>query len=453
MVGRIEGTRSRVAGGRASRGLDGWTAYLLLVVALAPILVPGGPAQLAIVDLFNFLALGCFAVGILTRRIRVHVPFVGPVLVISIGSLIAMVNAESVPAAGLAMVQDTYLYLWFIMLVSLMSARGDLPGLRIAWVWVANGVALIGLAGVFLNGHASLARMLGPRGVRATGTFLDPNMFADYLTMGLFMVLSLGRRLNRLVRWGSIALLLLAIVAAKSNGGALSLVVGLAVWAVVSAGTRRLPVQAIAAIALVIVSLGLTAWWMTAGFGVGATELKSLQSHSFLARVQHSSEGRFKIWKQLERTYSESPLGIGPGNSRWVTLSVEQRERPNSMYSKEAHSDYLAYAIERGPLAALALIVLLGQAFAKLGRGWQRRRKLGTADATAATLAAALAGALTSSVVHSLTLERLHFRHFWLLLAMVCAFEGATRAFRTETRPARPKAVEVPGRSMVAAGV
>jgi hypothetical protein len=35
--------------------------------------------------------------------------------------------------------------------------------------------------------------------------------------------------------------------------------------------------------------------------------------------------------------------------------------------------------------------------------------------------AASLAGALTASTVHSLTIEKLHFRHFWLMLALLWA--------------------------------
>jgi len=436
---------------RASRGLDGWGIYLLLVVALAPIVVPTGPAQLAIVDVANVLALVCFGVAFLTRRVGLRAPFLGVALAIAIGSVVAMVNAESVPAGLLALTQDAYIYVWFIALVSVMSGRGDLVGLRIAWVWVANAIAVFGLAVVVVQGHATLARILGPRGMRATGTFYDPNMFADYLGMSLFIVLSLGRHVSRVLRWGSIGLLLLAIVATKSNGGALSLLAGLIVWALVRARTLRLPVPALAAAALLVVSFGMAAWWMNAGLGLGEASLKEFKSRSFLARAAHSSEGRLKIWQQLQQTYARSPLGIGPGNSRWVTLSVEQRERPNSMFSKEAHNDYLAYAIERGPLAVLALLVMMGQTFAKVAGAWKRRARPGRANRAASALAAGLAGALAASAVHSLTLERLHFRHYWLLLAMVCALAETARARSAERAAARPEREE-PGAVLTAAG-
>jgi hypothetical protein len=79
-----------------------------------------------------------------------------------------------------------------------------------------------------------------------------------------------------------------------------------------------------------------------------------------------------------------------------------------------------------------------------------RRVRAGTADRGTGALVAALAGALACSAVHSLTIERLHFRHFWLLLAIVCALAETTRAARVrpaadaspeQARPPEPLAV------------
>lgn len=426
--------------GRASRGLDGWGTYLAFLVTLMPIVVPIGKFQLALLDAPNVIALAAFAVGVLSRRITLRAPFAAGAFVILVGSMIAIVNAVSPPASALALIQDAYLYLWFVLLVSVLSVRGDLVGLRIAWAGIASVVAIIAIVGlIVIKGNTTIMGIVGPKGARATGTFSDPNMCADYLGMSLFIVMSLGRHMARVLRWAIAALLLVAIVATKSNGGALSVFVGLLVWAVVRARTARFPLPALAGAALLAVSLVVSAWWMTAGLGVSNRQLQGLQSHSFLARATRSSEGRLKIWRQLEQTLQKSPLGIGPGNSAWIPLTVEGRERPHSMYSKEAHSDYLAYMIERGPLAFLALLFILWQAFAKVKTVWMHRVRAGTADRGAGTLVAALAGALACSAVHSLTIERLHFRHFWLLLAMVCALAETTRAVR-----ARPPAEASP---------
>jgi O-antigen ligase len=426
MTGMTERTRGRI---------DGWWIYLVLIVCLIPVVVPSGPARLAFVDGVIVLGLAAFAVSILMRRQAVRVPFMAPVLLISVGSLAAVVNAESPGAAFLTMAQDAYLFLWFIMLVHLLRDR-DLTALQVTWIVVANIIAVVGIVIVLTQGHLTLADIIKPKGKRAYGTFYDPNMFAGYLVMSLFFVLSMGRRLPFLARWGSILVLSLCMVATKSNGAMLSLVVGLGAWLLVRARTRRIPPAALAAIALLVVSLGLFALWLNAGVGVGSSQLSALQSGSFLARSSHSAAGRFTIWRNLQETYAKSPLGIGPGNSRWLTLSIEDRLRPNSLQAKEAHNDYLAYAIERGPLGLLGLLALLGSAFGKLMAASRRREDesggAGTPD-TMGPLVAAAAGALAASVTHALTIEVLHFRHFWLLMAVICAIE----AKRARDRPAQ----------------
>jgi len=417
---------------KTRRRIDGWGIYLGLIVCLIPVVMPSGPARLAFVDGVIVLGLAAFAVMLMTRREHVQVPFLIPVAMIAVGSIVAVVNAESPAAAFLTMTQDTYLFLWFIMLVHLMRDR-DLTTVQLTWIWVANIIALAGIVIVLNEGHLALADIVKPRGKRAHGTFYDPNMFAGYLVMSLFVVFSLGRRLNVLVRWGSILLMSVCIVATKSNGGMLSLVAGIAAWMAMRAWTLRVPVTALVAGALLAAALGLGLVWLSAGFGVGSSQLAAFGNNSFLARASHSSEGRFTIWRNLQESYARSPLGIGPGNSSSQTLSIKDRLRPNSLQAKEAHNDYLAYAIERGPLGLLGLLILLASAFGKLGAAASRRGEgVGERD-TIGPLAAAATGALVAAVVHALTIEVLHFRHFWMLMAIICAVEAQAQRRRSES--------------------
>src|SRR5262245_64698051 len=98
-------------------------------------------------------------------------------------------------------------------------------------------------------------------------------------------------------------------MATKSNGGALSLIAGLVVWAGVRARTARVPLPALAGMALVAVSLTAAVTWLALSLGFGAREFQKFRAHSFLARAGHSSEGRFKIWRQLEASLQKAPLG------------------------------------------------------------------------------------------------------------------------------------------------
>src|SRR6185295_17201312 len=127
-------------------------------------------------------------------------------------------------------------------------------------------------------------------------------------------------------------------------------------------------------------------------------------------------------WTNLLRTYARKPAGIGPGNSRLVELSIEQRVRRESLLSKEAHNDYLGYLVERGPLGLLGMLAIKVEAFYWIVRWWNRRRKGGHRSG-GAVAAAAIAGLVATSV-HSFTVEMLHFRHAWLFLAVVCSLDG-----------------------------
>lgn len=409
---------------------DSWWLFLFLTIVLVPVVVPTGPAESAIVDIVSAVGLPIFAATVAVRRRPLTIPFLIPIFMISLGSLVAMLNAISPGDAYLAITQDFYVFAWFVMLVNLLREGRNLTTFRVIWMWTANAVALFGIYRVLTVGHMGLAGLISPRGFRAISTFYDPNMCADYLVLSLFVVVGLGEEIGRFVRWGSIGLLLVGILATKSNGGLTSLGVGLAAWLLARAWTLRISPAGLAALGLLGASLALGAFWVVKGMGVGEAQLDSAASSSVLGRAGHSSEGRFAIWGALLKRYAKTPLGIGPGNSQSVPLSAEERERPNSLMSKEAHNDYLGYLIERGPLALLGLLFLKLGAFRRVISWWRRRVQQGYR--TGGVFIAASIAALVASSVHSFTLETLHFRHEWLFLAMVCALDGMVFRARVE---------------------
>jgi hypothetical protein len=403
--------------------IDGWGIYLLLLVCLIPVVVPSGPARLAFVDGLIVLGLGAFGIQFLAQRESIQIPYLGPVFMIAVGSIVAVSSALSPGLSFLAMAQDAYLFLWFIMLVHLLKDR-DLIPIQRTWMWVGVAISLYGLFILMTEHHMGLLDMVKPRGRRELSTFYDPNMLAGYLVMSVFFVLSLGKRVSPLLKWGSIGIMMVGILASKSLGGNSSLMVGLAVWALMRARTRRSHPLLVAVAGLLAVCMALLTVWLTVGMGVGSAELSEFESHSFLARASHSSAGRFTIWKNLEDTYKRHPLGIGPGNSSSLTFkSAAQRLRPGSLQAKEAHNDYLAYAIERGPLGILGLLLMLGAAFGKLFAAARPPEGRAPPDDRLGPLVAAAAGALAASAVHGLTIEVLHFRHFWMLMAIICAID------------------------------
>jgi len=421
----------------------------VIAVCLAPVLAPPGTGRTAIIDPVHVVALTVFTVVWLAGRRPVRVPFFGPVLLITVGSVLATFNATNPGAALLTLIQDAYLYACFVLLANLLRERGDFRGLRLAWVLTACGVAIYGIVQVVTHGHASLLDVIKPRGFRAVGTFDQPDELADYLVMSIFMALSLNEEVGRAVRWSAIALMGIGIVATKANGGITALMGGLVAWALVRAWTKRASLAGLVAGALLAASVGLAAVWLIWGAGIGSAQIRQLEANSILGRMSHSSEGRMQIWAGLWRRYASHPLGIGPGNSRWQVLTIEELERTTApptetfysgadpFLSKEAHNDYVSFLIERGPLALLFMLVLRFQVFGQITRWWKRRAGGRTGWVRGGPLAAAAFGAWVASSINANTIETLHFRHVWLFLAMVCAL-GMTVGEQPQAQPDEP---------------
>lgn len=438
--------------------------YLVAAAVLAPVCVPAGPGQTAALDFVNVFALLASSWMLLVPGVRVRVPMLAPAAIILLGSVLALIQAPSIRLGSLALAQDIYLFAWFVLLANLLRSRADLGVVLNAWTSAAVAVSLLALVQVVLH-DGSLAGFLGSRGFRPAGTLYNPNMLADYLVTSLFLagVALHGRAWPLRVLVG--AVLFAGLLATKSNGGMAALVAGSLVWVVVRALTKRMPLAGMVAVVCLAAAAGGAAMWAHGEWGVGEDALAAFRQHTFAGRLEHSSESRLKIWDQLQRTYARSPLGIGPGNSGAISLGIAERERPDSWMSKEAHSDYLAYAIERGPLGVIGLLwaTLAGftavAAWARCARASQRdsrssgarpaqryvclpaaesalRREAGWRDA----LTAAMAAALAASAMHSTVIEKLHFRHFWLLLGLVSAsaFVASTRAEAVPVRPAPP---------------
>jgi len=399
----------------------GWDLYLIVCVALTPIIVPEGPGQTAIGDAFNLLAVVAFAGRLLLRPFPVTLPLLLPVLVIATGSMLAITNALSLAASAETLLVDLYLYSTFVVLVALLSRRGDLRSVRIAWLATAVVVALGGIASEVVTGAISPAGLLALRGPRLSATFVNPNVFADYLVFSLFIGLGLERQLKRSLLLPSFGVLLLALISTKSNGGLVSLTLGGLAYLVARLWDSSWSRPMLAGVAALAIAIALAGGWALTEWGAGSSLFRGVAEHSFLGRMGHSSESRQRIWQHLRQDYARSPLGIGPGNSAYQMLAIGERERPDSFLSKEAHNDFLAYAIERGPLGLVGLLLFTGMAFAcALGARRRIRERLGGGPGANA-LWAAVVGSLVATTVHSTVIEKMHFRHFWLFLAVLFA--------------------------------
>jgi len=240
--------------------------------------------------------------------------------------------------------------------------------------------------------------------------------------LGLFMLLSLEGGVARFVRVLAGLLLVLGWITTKSNGPLFALAAGFATWGWMRARELDLPASRLAGSACLALALVAVPAWLVSETGWGGTWVQAIAQRTVLARIEHSSEGRERIWHRLQHSLASSPLGIGPANSSEQEVEIGERERKSTLDAKEAHSDYVSYAVERGPLGfagLLAGIVVLGVRVLR-----RRPDEVGASRA----VRAACAGAFVALLVESTVIEQLHFRHLWWFLAWMWSATAASGA-------------------------
>ena len=407
------------------------SALLVLAVILVPLVQPIGPGQIAIGDLLNAVGISLFGLMLMMKRPRITLPLIMPVFVIAAASLIATLNAASPGQSLVTMAQDTYLYVWFVVMVNVFADQGDLRTVRWTWMVVSAVISLYGVYDLMHTYHYGFASLFGPKGERAAATFGNANFFADYLVVSFFVIASLGSETSWMIRVPALGAIVLGLMASKSLGGLMSLVGGLAVWFIVRSATRRVSLLSGLAVVCVFGGVALLGGWVVKEWGVGREGLQAITSQSVVGRLDKSSSSRIQIWTELRRRFEQRPLGIGPGNSSSIMLSVENRERRGgSIYGKEAHNDYVGYGVERGPFALLALLATIVLALMAVATGWSRTRD---PSPVPGAWTAAMAAGLVASSIHSFTIEKLHFRHYWFFLALLFALSA-----RMAVRPPSP---------------
>jgi O-antigen ligase len=241
---------------------------------------------------------------------------------------------------------------------------------------------------------------------RARALFQDPNVFGPFLIPALLMLVEemLCPRLLR-ARAATKALLIsiltLGVLFSYSRGAWLNLAVGLVVLGAVHAlrpgGARR-------ALALVAV----------AGVVAGATTAIVLATGSgaFLAeraRPQTYDTERFSGQRAGLRPAEQYPFGAGPGQFE-------------SVAGISAHSTYARAAGEQGFPGVIVLVALLGYTLmCAVGNAARGRSTFGIGSA-------ALLGAWCGLLANSAFIDTLHWRHLWVIAALIWA--GTMRARR-----------------------
>lgn len=403
---------------------------IILAVCVLPLLRPAGPGNTGLVDLGLIMVMLVAALWLSGHGHVVRLPYAVPVALSLVGGALAGLAAGG---GILALVQDLFLFGWAVAIANLGRAPELLGTLVRAWALSVTGWATLLVLGVLW--HVSwLSGQTGLDGSRASLTFGDPNLAANYFLCGL-LVLRAGQVPRRPhVRFLCCALIVTAIVLTGSNGGMSALlIVSLAGWLfrLVRAGQTAAAVL----IACVLVTLGAVGLSTVNLASVATRAQQSVpllrdsigrQAESGGSRDTLAREG-IALWMRRD-----SPIGLGPGGTK-AALLAEQVS-----YVKEAHDDYVAAVVERGVLGGVALITLIVLVAV-------RARRIGLRDALRPDFAEVfprpelLGGAAAAMLLSALFYEVLHFRHVWALFGLIAAVElWGRRAHLAGVSPGQP---------------
>jgi hypothetical protein len=388
---------------------------------MLPLLIPSGPGNTGLVDVGILGAvIGIFA-WLRREQMRVMLPYALPVGLLVIAGIVSAVNSDA-ETAVLAVVQDLFCLIWAAAIANAVRQRRWLLEVLLrAWVW--SGIAWAGVLCVGrIAGIGWMAGLSARDGGRASLTFDDPNLAANYFLVCVGLILATSVVRHSAARAGSIAVVLLAIVFTGSNGAAVGLATMLGLGLLIGLGRRRGVLAAAAAAflattAVVVVVPHLNLAQVTQD---AADSIQLLKDS--IGRTDESSGSREELASETINLYLGGDLvGVGPGRTK-ATLSGTA-----APYVKEAHNDYLATLVERGALGGAGLVVLIAVVAVRLGRTatWPQSawvRDLVPRPEFLLALGAAIA-------VSALFYEVLHFRHVWAFLGLVAGIDPAVRRF------------------------
>jgi hypothetical protein len=398
------------------------TAVALGIFLLAAVRIEPAPA-----DLILFVVI---AVALVTGRFDLRrVPLIVVMLLSVFLALNMLASVELIDLGrGVTFFTITlYLAIFSLWLTSYVRSAARARLVVRAYVAAAVVSATITMLALFLAfpGHDFLIR--GPRG---QGLFKDPNVFGPFLVPAALLLMeeTVAPRLlhaRRTTKLALLSILTIGILFSFSRAAWLNLVVGAFVMFVVLAlrrgGGRR-------AVAFVVAAVSATTVLFAA--------LAVTSSFTFLserARFQTYDVQRFGAQLSGIELAAKYPLGIGPGQFEQIS--------PIS-----AHSTYVRALSEEGVLGLLVLLALLLLTLIFAARNAVEGRD--TYGIGSAVLLSAWCGLLANSVF----IDTLHWRHLWLLAALIWAgtarpFAGAAaRRARSPSRQLRSSAPESYGR-------
>ena len=366
-------------------------AVALGVLLLAAVRLEPAPADLV----FGVVIAVAFVTG---RFAFDRVPLSVTLLVSAFLALNLLASVEVVdPARAIQFFAITlYLCIFGLWLTGYVSSIRRARLVLTAYVGAAVVSAALACAALFLPLPGSEAFIDGPR---AQGLFKDPNVFGPFLVPAALILMeeTVAPRLLRLrlvTKLLALSALTAGVLFSFSRAAWLNLAVGttvlLAVLVLRRGGARK---------AMTLLAVGLLA---TAALFAAVSATSTGDFLHQRASFQVYDVERFGNQLSGVDLAAEHPLGIGPG----------QFERVSEL---SAHSTYVRALAEQGVLGAFVFIGLM-----LLTLGFAARHAV-LGRSTYGIGSAALLAAWCGILANSLFIDTMHWRHLWLLAALIWA--------------------------------
>jgi O-antigen ligase len=409
--------QSRVIGslvGAPRRRRTAAQAAVVLAISVLPLLKPAGPGNSGLADVGLLVVMAVAALWLSGGGHVVRLPYAVPVAISVVGGALAGLAAGG---GVLALVQDLFLLGWAVAIANLGRSTDLVRTLVRTWALSVTVWAALMDIGVLahiplLSGQTALD------GSRASLTFGDPNLAANYFLCGLLVLRASRVPRNSGTRFVCCLVIITAIVFTGSNGGMIALLVASCAGGLLRLARRGRPALALA-LACVLVAIG--------GVAVAKVDLRSVAAaarqsapllRDSIGREAESGGSRSTLVREGLNVWIHqgSPLGLGPGGTK-AALLAEQ-----SSYVKEAHDDYLAAVVERGALGGVALVILIVLVAAR-ARRIAKPGALGPDFVEIVPRPELLGVAVGAMLLSGLFYEVLHFRHVWALFGLIAALE------------------------------
>jgi hypothetical protein len=333
-----------------------------------------------------------------------------------LGNLVGALMSSDPATTIRPLVTRTYMVLTWLLFVSIIVANFEAV-IRVIWNGYIVAALFAAIWGSLEYYDMLPGGMVGDAFGRAKGPFKDANVYGPFLVpVALYMISRMfhARGIELLLWAAKFLFIAFGLLLSFSRGAWINFALAFGLYVIFSIGTAE-TLREKTRLVFTILVLGFAAA-VTLSWAINNTAA----GQQFFDRAQIfkaydvETGGRFDTQSMALQAVGQRPLGIGPGMS-------------TPEFGMEPHNLYLHTAIEGGWIGGIAfdlfLLLTVVRGFSRVGLRWKYQSDLHVVLAV-----------VVGTLFQSLFIDSTHWRHLWLLLAMLWALTIAVDRLRYEQR-------------------